>query len=41
MILVKNNKTYITFDILATLFSIENFLLGICDEFETLFVSAH
>ena len=41
MILVKNNKTYITFDTLANLFSIENFLLGICDEFETLFVSAH
>ena len=41
MILVKNNKTYITFVTLTTLFSAENFLLGICDEFETLFVSAH
>ena len=41
MILVKNNETYITFDTLATLFFVENFLLRICDEFETLFVSAH
>ena len=41
MILVKNNKKYITFDTLATLFLVKNFLLGICDKFETLFVSAH
>ena len=41
MILVENNKTYYYFDTLATLFFAENFLLGICDEFESLFVSAH
>ena len=43
MILVKNNKTYITFDFWYSCYFVfaKNFLLGICDEFETLFVSAH
>ena len=41
MILVKNNKTCITFDILATLFVAKNFILGIYDEFKTLFMNGH
>ena len=41
MILVKNNKTYITFDTLATLFLLKIFSWAFCDEFKTLFVSAH
>ena len=39
--LVENNKNRYYFDTFAPLSFTENFFLEICNEFETLFVSAH
>ena len=41
MRLVENNKNIYYFDTFAPLSFTEKNFLGICDEFETLFMSAH